>query len=253
MSSFEGRVAVVTGATSGIGRSTALAFARRGAKVGVAGRRVDDGEETVRLIKEAGGGEALFVKTDVRVEADIVRLIERTVGTYGRLDFAYNNAGIEHFSPLVDLPSAAFDDVIATNLRGTFLSMKHQIPALIQAGGGAIINASSIAGAQVGIPANIPYSASKAGIVGLTRSAALEVGKFRIRVNAICCCSIDTVMARAAWKDLGLTPEQVAALNPIGRLGQPEDVAAAVVFLCSDEASYITGTALIVDGGYTAR
>jgi NAD(P)-dependent dehydrogenase (short-subunit alcohol dehydrogenase family) len=252
MNPFECKVALVTGATSGIGRATAVAFARKGAKVAVAGRREDEGAKTVQMIKDAGG-QGIFIRCDVKVESDVAQLIEKTMSILGRLDCAFNAAGSEHFGSVVEQPTALYDDMLTTNLRGTFLCMKYEIPQIIRAGGGAIVNASSIAGAEVGIPTNSAYAASKAGILGLTRSAALEVAANKIRVNAICGCSIDTEMGRAAWKMLGITPEQVAALNPIGRLGQPEDIAAAVLFLCSEEASYITGTALVVDGGYTCR
>ncbi len=252
MIDFHGRVALVTGATSGIGAATATMFARYGAKVAVAGRREAEGARVVKGIQQAGG-EAIFVHTDVQLEADVENLVNITVQRFGRLDCAFNNAGVDHIAPLEQQTTADFDEMMSTNLRGTFLCMKHELPVIAKGGGGAIVNMSSIAGAVVGIPINAPYSAAKAGVVGLTKSTALSAAKDKITVNALCCGSVATELALEVWKGLGWSLEQVAAYNPIGRLGTPEEIAAAVLFLCSKQAGYITGTTLIVDGGYSAQ
>jgi NAD(P)-dependent dehydrogenase (short-subunit alcohol dehydrogenase family) len=175
------------------------------------------------------------------------------VEAFGQLDIAFNNAGVEHFAEIADLPAPDFDDVVATNLRGTYLGVKHQIPALERAGGGSIVNMSSVAGSDVGVATNGAYAATKAGIEGLTRTAALEAAGKGIRVNAVVGASIDTPTARGAWESFGVEPDAIAGLNPVGRLGRPEDVARAVLFLSAAEASYITGTMLHVDGGFAVR
>jgi NAD(P)-dependent dehydrogenase (short-subunit alcohol dehydrogenase family) len=249
---FHGSVGLVTGATSGIGEATAVMFARYGAKVTVAGRRETDGHRVVNSIN-ASGGKAIFVRTDVQREEDVKELVEITVSTFGRLDCAFNNAGVDHIAPLDHQTTADFDNMISTNLRGSFLCMKYELPAIAATGGGSIVNMSSIAGAVVGIPINAPYSAAKAGIVGLTKSTALSAAKDKITINALCCGSVATELAQEIWKSLGWSLEQVAAYNPLGRIGKPEEIAAAVLFLCSSHASYITGTTLVIDGGYTAQ
>jgi NAD(P)-dependent dehydrogenase (short-subunit alcohol dehydrogenase family) len=182
---FHGSVALVTGATSGIGEATAVMFARYGAKVTVAGRRETDGHRVVNSIN-ASGGKAIFVRTDVQREEDVKELVEITVSTFGRLDCAFNNAGVDHIAPLDQQTTADFDNMISTNLRGSFLCMKYELPAIAATGGGSIVNMSSIAGAVVGIPINAPYSAAKAGIVGLTKSTALSAAKDKITINALC-------------------------------------------------------------------
>jgi len=247
---FAGKVAVVTGGSSGLGRATALAFAAEGARVAVASRRPGESEETVRMIAE-GGGEACFIATDVARAPDVENLIAETVRRWGRLDFAFNNAGIMRspFMPTPDYPLESWDEVIATNLTGVFLSMKYEIPAMLQSGGGAIVNMSSVAG-QIGGPVGISYYASKHGVIGATKAAALEYATRGIRVNAVCPGVISTPLVE------GMPPERAAALmaaHPIGRFGVPDEVAQAVIFLCSDKASYITGTALAIDGGLLAR
>lgn len=252
MIDFHGKVALVTGATSGIGEATAKMFAKYGAKVSVAGRRDSNGEHVVEQIK-ADGGEAIFVRTDVQQESEIEALVDKTMSTFGRLDCAFNNAGLDVAGPFAEQSAADFDAMVGTNLRGTFLCMKYQAPAMARSGGGAILNMSSIAGAVVGIPINVSYSAAKAGVVGLTRSSAVALAKDKITVNALCCGSVATELALEAWKAFGWSLEQVAACNPLGRIGTADEVAAAVLFLCSSQAAYITGATLVVDGGYSAQ
>lgn len=217
----------------------------------VAARTAKAGEETVRLIDEQGG-EACFIATDVTRPDDVQKLITETVNRWGRLDFAFNNAGIMRspFTPTPDYPQESWDAVIATNLTGVFLSMKYEIPAMLKSGGGAIVNMSSVAG-QIGGPAGIAYYASKHGVIGATKAAALEFATRGIRVNAICPAVVKTPLSDGIF-----SPEKEAALlaaHPIGRFGIPEEVAQSVLFLCSDKASFITGTALAVDGGLLAR
>ncbi|MEO8096206.1 MAG: SDR family oxidoreductase [Acidobacteriota bacterium] len=247
---FEGKVAVVTGGSAGIGRATALAFAAEGARVAVASRRPAQSEETVELIA-AQGGEAMYVQTDVSIEADVERLIKTTTDRWGRLDYAFNNAGVIG-TPFVDTghyTEAAWDQVLDINLKGVFLSLKHEIPAMLAAGGGAIVNMSSVAG-QVGGPVGIAYYASKHGVIGCTKAAALEYAPKGIRINAVCPAVIETEMAGAFPPEL---LPMILAAHPLGRFGSPEEVASVVVFLCSDKASFITGHALPIDAGFLSR
>ncbi len=245
-----GKVAIVTGASSGIGRATALAFAREGVKVVVSDVNVPGGEETVRLIKEQGG-EAIFVRCDVSQESEVKALVETTLATFGRLDFACNNAGIGgDLAPTADYTLEGWNRVISINLTGAFLCMKYEIPAMLKQGGGAIVNMASILG-HVGFAGAPAYVAAKHGLIGLTKNAAIEYAKQGIRVTAVCPAFIHTPMV-----DDGLTPEakaQVEAAHPIGRMGNPEEVAELVVFLCSDGASFMTGNPILVDGGYVAQ
>jgi NAD(P)-dependent dehydrogenase (short-subunit alcohol dehydrogenase family) len=248
---FTGKVAVVTGGSSGIGRATALAFAAEGARVAVASRRPAESEETVRMIT-AQGGEACFIATDVAREPDVKRLIAETMSRWGHLDFAFNNAGIlgPAFVPTPDYPLADWERVLSVNLTGVFLAMKYEIPAMLTTGGGAIVNMSSVAG-KIGGPVSIAYYSSKHGVIGATKGAAMEYAARGIRVNAVCPAIIKTPMA-----DETFPPEMEAGLiaaHPIGRFGAPEEVAAAVTFLCSEKASFITGLALDVDGGLLSR
>jgi NAD(P)-dependent dehydrogenase (short-subunit alcohol dehydrogenase family) len=246
------KVAIVTGGNSGIGRATAIALAREGAKVTVAARRVSEGEETVRLIKEAGS-DGIFVKTDVANENDVSSLVEKTVDTYGRLDYAVNNAGIgEKMTPLVEQTSEKFDQIMNTNVRGAWLSMKHEIQEMMKNGGGAIVNMSSGAG-LVGFPQMPVYIASKHAVLGLTKSAALEYAKSGIRINAIAPGGVETEMLMQTIGDDHQFLETFKSMHPIGRIGTPEEIANAVVWLLSDKASFVLGHTLLVDGGIVSR
>jgi NAD(P)-dependent dehydrogenase (short-subunit alcohol dehydrogenase family) len=246
------KVAIVTGGNSGIGRATAVALAKEGAKVTVAARRASEGEETVRLIKEAGS-DAIFVKTDVAIENDVSSLVEKTVDTYGRLDYAVNNAGIgEKMTPLVEQTSEKFDQIMNTNVKGIWLSMKYEIPEMIKNGGGAIVNTSSVAG-LVGFPQMSVYIASKHAVLGLTKSAALEYAKSGIRINAIAPGGVETDMLMQTVGDDHQFLETFRSMHPIGRIGRPEEIANAVVWLLSDKASFVLGHTLLVDGGIVSR
>jgi NAD(P)-dependent dehydrogenase (short-subunit alcohol dehydrogenase family) len=249
---FEGKVAVVTGAASGIGRASALAFASNGAKTVVADVSIEGGEETVRMIK-AAGGDALFVRTDVSKAAAVETLIHKVVETYGRLDYAHNNAGIVGtVAPTADSTEEDWDRTIAVNLKGVWLCMKYEIPQMLKHGAGAIVNTASVAGlvGTLGAPA---YCASKGGVVQLTRAAALEYAKAGIRVNAVCPGVIRTPMVEGLIGGQAEAEAGFIAAEPIGRLGKPEEIAEAVVWLCSDAASFVTGVPMPVDGGWVAQ
>ncbi len=249
---MDGRVAIVTGGNSGIGRATAVALGREGAKVTVAARRASEGEETVRLVKEAGS-DAIFVKTDVAIENDVRLLVEKTVETYGRLDYAVNNAGIgEKMTPLVEQTSEKFDQIMNTNVKGVWLSMKYEIPWMIKNGGGAIVNTSSGAG-LVGFPQMPVYIASKHAVLGLTKSAALEYAKSGIRINAIAPGGVETDMLTQTVGNDPQFLETFRSMHPIGRIGRPEEIANTIVWLLSDKASFVLGHTLLVDGGIVSR
>jgi NAD(P)-dependent dehydrogenase (short-subunit alcohol dehydrogenase family) len=248
---MEGKAGLVTGAGSGIGRGSALAFAREGAKVMVSDVNEEAGKETVRLIEKAGGV-ASFFKCNVAVEDEVKALIDATVSTFGRLDFAHNNAGIgSKTAPIAESETPDWDRVIQINLYGTYYCMKHEVIAMLKTGGGAIVNTASGAGLE-GVPNMVPYVASKWAINGLTKSAALEYGQKGIRVNSIC-PGMTLTPAIASW--FAAAPEQAEAVKasiPSGSLATPEDQGNAAVFLCSDLAAQISGVTLPVDGGFVA-
>lgn len=251
---FEGKIALVTGGSSGIGRATAIAFAKKGAKVVIASRREKEGEETVAMIKEVGS-EAIFFKTDITQAIEVENLVNQTINTYSSLDYAFNNAGIEGIvRPSIEQTEENWNQVIDINLKGVWLSMKYQIPEMLKNGGGAIVNNASIFG-LVGSPNFSIYCASKHGVIGLTKAVALEQATAGIRINSVCPGAIQTDMIDRAFgkDDESEAKAQIAAAHPIGRIGQPEEVANAVVWLCSDAASFITGHSLTIDGGFTVQ
>ncbi|MBP5099248.1 SDR family oxidoreductase [Pseudomonas protegens] len=248
---FSGQVALVTGAANGIGRATAQAFAAQGLKVVVADLDTAGGEGTVALIREAGG-EALFVPCNVTLEADVQSLMARTIEAYGRLDYAFNNAGIEiEKGRLAEGSMDEFDAIMGVNVKGVWLCMKYQLSLLLAQGGGAIVNTASVAGLGAAPKMSI-YAASKHAVIGLTKSAAIEYAKKKIRVNAVCPAVIDTDMFRRAYEADPKKAEFAAAMHPVGRIGKVEEIASAVLYLCSDGAAFTTGHALAVDGGATA-
>jgi NAD(P)-dependent dehydrogenase (short-subunit alcohol dehydrogenase family) len=246
----EGKVGLVTGAAGGIGRATALALAREGAAgvlVTDLGAKRAGGEETVRLIEEAGGT-ARFVAGDVTSATDQKALVTATVEAFGRLDFAHNNAGIEYHATIPDTEEAEFDRILDVNLKGVWLGMKYQIPQMQKQGGGAIVNTASLAG-LIAVPALGAYIASKFGVVGLTKTAALECANEGIRVNCVCPAAIRTYMIDHLPPE---RQEELMAPQALRRLGEPDEVAESVVWLCSDRSSFVTGIALPVDAGSTA-
>jgi NAD(P)-dependent dehydrogenase (short-subunit alcohol dehydrogenase family) len=248
---FNGKVAFVTGAGSGIGRTTALAFAAEGARVAVAGLPTADVEETARLIS-AAGGTAVALTCDVTVEDDIQAALTATVEAFGQVNIAYNNAGVEQsMIPLEELSTAEWQKNVDVNLTGVYLSMKHEIPLLRAAGGGSIVNTSSAAGVS-GIPNQAGYAAAKWGVIGMTKSVALEVAAEGIRVNAVCPGIIDTPMAHRTSGGTEEGHQFLINAEPVGRLGRPEEIASAVLWLCSDLGAFVVGHAMIVDGGMSA-
>ncbi|MCY1291056.1 2,5-dichloro-2,5-cyclohexadiene-1,4-diol dehydrogenase [compost metagenome] len=248
---FSGQVALVTGAANGIGRATAQAFAAEGLKVVVSDVDVAGGEGTVELIR-AAGGEAQFIRCDVTRETEVQALMAGTLAAYGRLDYAFNNAGIEiEKGRLAEGSEAEFDAIMGVNVKGVWLCMKHQIPLLLAQGGGAIVNTASVAGLGAAPKMSI-YAASKHAVIGLTKSAAIEYAKKKVRVNAVCPAVIDTDMFRRAYEADPKKAEFVATMHPVGRIGKVEEIAAAVLYLCCDAAGFTTGQALAVDGGTTA-
>ncbi len=251
---FEDKVALVTGGGSGIGRASALAFANAGAKVVVSGRREKEAFETIALLKQRGG-QGTFIRADVSRESEVEALVAQTVSTYGRLDAAFNNAGTEgevgkqtHEQSL-----ANYESVMDTNVLGVLLAMKHEIGALLKNGGGAIVNNASVGG-LVGFPGASVYVASKHAVLGLTKTAALEYARRGIRINAVAPGGIETPMLHRFTGGPGTDFfNQLAGMHPIGRLGRPEEIAEAVLWLCSDKASFVTGLSLTADGGWTAQ
>jgi NAD(P)-dependent dehydrogenase (short-subunit alcohol dehydrogenase family) len=251
--SFAQKVVLITGGTSGIGRATAVAFAEQGANVVVAGRREAEGAESVRLVEKTGSN-GLFVRTDVAIEKEVEAMVARTVEYFGRLDFAFNNAGVSGEMDSgngIANTNEVFNRIMDTNVRGVFLSLKHEIPAILKSGGGAIVNNASIAGLRAIIPGTPIYTASKFAVVGLTRSVALEFAAKGVRVNAVCPAIIETEMTER-FRVNNEVRARLMALHPIDRFGQSEEVAAAVLYLCSPGAAFITGAALPVDGGVLA-
>src|SRR5438309_3752610 len=245
---FDGKVALVTGGTSGIGKATAIAFARAGAKVVLTGRREKEGAQVVDEIKKFGG-DAAFVRADVAKDADVKAMVDFAVNKFGRLDLAFNNAGVEWKGPLDQATEAEYRRVFDINVWGVLNSMRHEIPVMLKNGGGAIVNTSSVAG-HVGLPQVSVYIASKHAVEGLTKSVALEFAKQNIRINAVAPGVIATeLFDRFAGDEMR---DQITAINPVGRIGASEEIAAAVLYLASDDAKFTTGTSLVVDGGYVA-
>ncbi len=247
---FTNKVALVTGGTSGIGRTAAITLAQNGAKVLVAGRRENEGEETIILIKDAGG-EAIFHKTDVSNSSDVQAMVEKVVNTYGRLDIAFNNAGIlGQPGLLADQSEDSYNHIFDINLKGLFLSMKYEIQQMLKQNSGVIVNTSSINGFRSVAPGLALYNTSKQAVVTMTKSVALEYAQSGIRINAIAPGGIETDMLKMAS---GGHTEAFAQAIPMKKLGTPSDIASAVIWLCSDAASYITGHTLVVDGGFLAQ
>jgi len=241
-----GKVALVTGAGSGIGRAIAQHFAQEGVKVVVADCSKEGGEQTVDLIRNAGG-EASFIKIDVSNEGDVQKMVQYCLDNYGSLNFAVNNAGTNGpIGPLIDVKVEDYDQVIAVNMRSVFLGLKYEVRQMLQQGGGVIVNTASIGG-LIGTPGLIPYTASKHGVIGLTRTCALEYAKNNIRINAICPGLVETPLT-----DHPEIKQQLRATIPMDRFGTTDEIAAMVVFLCSDAAAFITGAVIPVDGGTTA-
>ena len=248
---FFGKAVLITGAGGGIGRATALAFATAGAKLALADIDQAAGELTATLVR-AKGGTALFVRTDVTRAAEVEALVKATVAAYGRLDCAFNNAGIEiEHARITECDESTFDRVTAVNVKGVWLCLKYELAQMAAQGGGAIVNTASVAGLKAA-PRMAAYAASKHAVLGLTRTTAVEFAKQKIRVNAVCPGVIRTAMYQR-WIDADPTIEaRIAALHPIGRVGEAEEVAAVVLWLCSDAASFVTGHAHAVDGGFLA-
>ena len=246
---FTGKVALVTGGTSGIGKATAIEFARAGAKVVVSGRREKEGAEVVRHIEKLGG-EAAFVRADVAKDADVKAMVKFAVDTFAKIDIAFNNAGVEWIGPLDQATEAEYRRIFDTNVWGVLNSMRHEIPAMLRNGGGVIVNTSSVVG-HVGFPQVSIYNGSKHAVEGLTKSVALEFAKQNIRINAVAPGPIATEM----WDRVsgGGVRDEITAIVPAGRTGSSEEVAAAVLYLASDAAKFTTGTSLVVDGGVVAK
>jgi NAD(P)-dependent dehydrogenase (short-subunit alcohol dehydrogenase family) len=253
MGRIDNKVALITGGSSGIGRAAARLFAQEGAKVVIADINIEGGEETLRIVREAGC-EALFVRADVSRSADIEALIDKVVATHGRLDCAYNNAGVMgDMVSVTDLGEEAWDHVIETNLKGTWMCMKHQISQMLKQGHGVIVNTTASAGVKGGSPHRSAYAASKAGIVRLSKSAAMEYAEYGLRINVICPSHTRTPMLEQFFEMRPDLEADFIAQAPMGRIATPEEVAEAALWLCSDASSFVTGHVLAVDGGYLSR
>jgi len=248
------KVALITGAGSGIGRATAILFAKEGAKVVVVCRTSSTGEETVKIIRNYGG-EAVFVRGDVSNAYDAEKMIISATDKYGKLDILFNNAGINLKAPITEIEENEWDQIVNINLKGVFLGCKYAIPIMVKHGGGVIINTASVFG-FVGAPNYSAYCASKGGVIALTKALALELAPYNIRVNCICPGITETPMVQKIWMASG-KPDKVREsrikMHPLGRLGKPDDVAYAALYLASDESSFVTGSAIFVDGGYAAQ
>jgi NAD(P)-dependent dehydrogenase (short-subunit alcohol dehydrogenase family) len=250
---LEGKVALITGGGRGIGREAALLFAKEGARVAVADLSADGAKETVAMIN-AVGGQAMSIAADMTQPADVAAMVSAVVKAHGRLDCAFNNAGIAGYQvgaagkKTADWSEEAFDRMIAVNLKGVWLCMRHELQQMVAQGGGAIVNTASIAG-LIGLPTSSIYVAAKHGVVGLTKTAAIEYAAQRVRVNAVCPGYIETEMTREVMQRRG---EQILAMVPYNRMGKPQEIAEMVCWLCSDRASYVSGAAYNVDGGYMA-
>lgn len=259
MGRLDGKVALITGSGSGMGRAAAILFAKEGAKVVTVGRRTEPLEETVRMIKEVGG-EAICIKADVSISADVQNIIKAAVDTYGKLDVLCNHAGILHRpAPLAEQTEETWDPVVDVNLKGVFLGMKYAIPQMLSQGGGVIVNTTSAQG-LVGVPNLSPYAATKGGIIALTKTAAVEYAAKNIRINCIALGMVKT--PNMDWLVSQLPAESVEAkaltemahvLIPLGRMAEPEEIAPTILFLVSDESSYMTGSVMVADGGYSAQ